>query len=133
MSRFTRWWSRRRREATEDQGAVGQGAAPHDGLVVAGGMDQLLVMSAQAGNTSAMCRLGDELMRQGKAAEAEGWFRKAADAGDLYGMNNLGYVLYQQGDLAQAELWLEKAARGGHQEAKDNLDYLRARRDNTDA
>ncbi|WP_395575841.1 tetratricopeptide repeat protein [Streptomyces sp. BK79] len=118
MSRLTEWWARRR-------------TARQPGLVTATSMDEVLVMSAEGGNTSAMCRLGDQLMRQGRAAEAKHWFRKAADSGSTDGMNNLGYLLVQEGQLSQAESWLAKAAERGHPEAIDNLAYVRSRRPGT--
>jgi TPR repeat protein len=113
VGRFTQWRARRR-------------GVPQSGSLTVTTVDQLLVMSAEAGNTSAMCKLGDQFMRQGKAAEAKRWFRKAADAGSTDGMNNLGCVLAGEGKATEAVSWLTKAAERGHQEAIDNLAHLRA-------
>jgi len=50
----------------------------------------VLRKSADAGHAYAMSMLGILLTKQGKNAEAEQWYRKAADAGQVNGMYNLG-------------------------------------------
>ena len=50
----------------------------------------VLRKSADAGHAYAMSMLGILLTKQGKNAEAEQWYRRAADAGQVNGMYNLG-------------------------------------------
>ncbi|MRH87619.1 tetratricopeptide repeat protein [Nocardia sp. SYP-A9097] len=79
-------------------------------------------------NPEEMFRLGYLLRQQGKIAEAEIWYRKAADTGHAYAMNGLGFLLEQRGDLTEAEGWYRKAADTGHARAMNNLGFLLKRR-----
>ncbi len=79
-------------------------------------MDDLLHM-AQKGNASAQNEVGLGYAKQGKGADAQGWWQKAADQGDPNAMQNLG-LLYGQGmlvpkDPAKARDMFQKAADKG--------------------
>ena len=61
-----------------------------------------------------MFGLGVLLDGQGKAGEAEEWYRKAATAEHAGAMFNLGALLHGQGKDGEAEEWWRKAAAAEH-------------------
>jgi TPR repeat protein len=64
-----------------------------------------------------MNNLAIQHIMQGRAAEAEHWFERAARGGNVDAMGNLGRLLRQEGRPGAAEPWLRSAAELGHEGA----------------
>ncbi|MCK7625094.1 hypothetical protein MUU72_18590 [Streptomyces sp. RS10V-4] len=84
--------------------------------------------AADAGDPSALHRLGLLAESLGEQTEAELWFRRAADAGEPRSAARLGRILADRGDGKAAEPFLETAAEAGDAAAATLLGkLLRAR------
>ena len=66
-----------------------------------------------AGDVNGAYNLGLLCAEQGRTAQAEQWYRRAAYAGHREAANALAILLLQVGDAAGAEPWFSKAAEAG--------------------
>lgn len=98
----------------------GRGGQPSDA-------DSLSV-AARDGDARAQLRMGLRCDRDGRFAEAAGWYERAARQGLAEAQNNLGVMLKDgQGverDEAGAVEWFRKAARQGNVLAQSNLGWM---------
>jgi TPR repeat protein len=85
------------------------------------GEAELLHREAAAGSPSAMLGLGNLLVEQGNAEQAERWYRKAADAREVDAMSRLAELYDEDGHPDLAEQWYRMAADTGDSGAMSNL------------
>lgn len=76
---------------------------------------------AEAGDPAAMAGLGWALLQQGRDADAELWYARAADSGELSAMTGLGFLLDRRGAKEDAWVWWRQAAAAGDAHAMNYL------------
>lgn len=109
------------RSKTATTNVAPEGAPP-------GGLDPRLAdtyRKAQAGDSSAMVKIGDAYEGRLDYKQAYAWYRKAAEAGDPTGMDHLAFC-YQNAfgvdrDYSQALTWYRKSAEAGNVQAMEGL------------
>jgi TPR repeat protein len=108
--------------------AIGAYEAEHRALAVAA-----IAPLADAGHPRAMNFMGYIAHGDGRAEDAERWYRQAAAAGDTGAMYNLGVLWRMQGKVVAAEELYEWAADAGNTSAMVNLGVLREEQGKTEA
>ncbi len=71
-----------------------------------------------------MYNLGGLLEKQGRADEADHWYRNSAALGHSAAMSSLGSLLASHGNAEQAEQWYRKAIAAGNTDAMRKLGNL---------
>lgn len=83
--------------------------------------EALLRVTAEAGDTQAMDKLGELLEDRGEIFEAEAWYRKAAELGNNSAMNDLGLMFEGRKEFTEAEHWFLLSANNGNVRGMNNL------------
>jgi tetratricopeptide (TPR) repeat protein len=83
---------------------------------------------ADAGHPRAMNFMGFIAHDEGRAVDAETWYRRALDAGNTSALYNLGVLFEEQGQVAAAEGFYRRAVDAGHTHSLALLGVLLERR-----
>jgi len=76
------------------------------------------------GVSNAVLGLAELLIKQGKPAEAESWFRKIAELGDARAAVALADLYEERGEMSESPEWRQKAANLAHANLSRNKSSL---------